>query len=155
MPSVYRDKKSPYYQTDIWIDGDKFSRSSRKTSRREAEAEADRLEQKLRDQLKVETATAVSLRVDDVALRYMTDIGDHHAGEGASITEGKVARLVKYFGPDKLMTDITHDDVVKLVNWRRGHRSVPVRTPGPFRRSLSTTRPNSSRNFLPTSRPGA
>ena len=52
----------------------------------------------------------------------MTDVGDHHAGEGASITEGKVARLVKYFGPDKLMTDITHDDVVKLVNWRRGHK---------------------------------
>ncbi len=57
-----------------------------------------------------------------MALRYMTDVGDHHAGEGASITEGKVARLVKYFGKDKLMTDITHDDVVKLVNWRRGHK---------------------------------
>ena len=52
----------------------------------------------------------------------MTDVGDHHAGEGASITEGKIARLVKYFGPDRLMTDITHDDVVKLVNWRRAQK---------------------------------
>jgi hypothetical protein len=120
MPSVYRDKKSPYYQTDIWIDGDKFSRSTRKTSRREAQAEADRLEQKLRDELKVETAAAVSLRIDDVALRYMTDVGDHHAGEGASITEGKVARLVKYFGPDKLMTDITHDQLAARTQDRHG-----------------------------------
>jgi integrase len=122
MPSVYRDKKSPYYQADIWIGGDKFSRSTRKTSRREAETEADRLEQKLRAELAVEVVAKTSLRIDDVALRYMTDVGDHHAGEGATITEGKVARLVRYFGKDKLMTDITHDDVVKLVNWRRGHK---------------------------------
>jgi ribosomal protein S15P/S13E len=122
MPSVYKDKKSPYYQTDIWIDGNKFSRSTRKTSRREAEAEADRLEQKLRDDLKVETIAETSLRIDEVALHYMKDVGDHHAGEGASITEGKVARLVKYFGKEKLMTEITHDDVVKLVKWRRVHK---------------------------------
>jgi hypothetical protein len=89
MPSVYKDKKSPYYQTDIWIDGNKFSRSTRKTSRREAEAEADRLEQKLRDDLKVETIAETSLRIDEVALRYMKDVGDHHAGEGASITEAR------------------------------------------------------------------
>jgi integrase len=122
MPSIYRDKKSPFYQTDIWIEGNKFSRSTRKTSRREAETEADRIEQELREQLKVETVAVTSLRIDDVALRYMKDVGDHHAGEGASITEGKVARLVKYFGEDKLMTDITHDDVVQLVNWRRKHK---------------------------------
>src|ERR1700716_710250 len=122
MPRVYKDKKSPYYQTDIWINGNKFSRSTRKTSRREAEAEADRIEQRLREDLKVDTAAETSLRIDDVALRYMKDVGDHHAGEGASITEGKVARLVKYFGPDKLLTDITHDDVVQLVNWRRKHK---------------------------------
>jgi hypothetical protein len=119
MPAVYKEKSSPYYQTDIWIDGNKFHRSTRKTSEREAKAEAGRLEQKLRDELKVRSVAAASLRIDDVAFRYMTDVGDHHAGEGASITEGKVARLVKYFGPDKLMTDITHDDVVQLVNWRR------------------------------------
>ena len=117
----HKDKKSPFYQTDIWIGGNKFSRSTRKTSRREAETEARRFEQRLRETLKVETAAAASLRIDDVALRYMTDVGDHHAGEGAGITEGKVKRLVGYFGPNKLITDITHDDVVKLVNWRRQH----------------------------------
>jgi integrase len=122
MPTVYKEKSSPYYQTDIWIDGDKFHRSTRKTSRREAEAEADRLEQTLRAEVKVEAVAKTSLRIDDVALRYMKDVGDHHAGEGAAITEGKVARLVKYFGKDKLMTDITHDDVVQLVNWRRAHK---------------------------------
>jgi site-specific recombinase XerD len=122
MSSIYKDAKSPFYQADIWIDGNKFSRSTRKTSRREAEAEADRIEQRLREELKVDTAAETSLRIDDVALRYMKDVGDHHAGEGASITDGKVARLVKYFGPDKLLTDITHDDVVQLVNWRRQHK---------------------------------
>ena len=95
MPTVYRDKKSPFFQTDIWIDGHKFSRSTRKTSRREAEAEADRIEQTLRAEVAADAVAETSLRIDDVALRYMTDVGDHHAGEGASITEGKVARTAK------------------------------------------------------------
>ena len=31
-------------------------------------------------------------------------------------------RLIEFFGKDKLITEITGDDVAKLVAWRRGHR---------------------------------
>ena len=39
-------------------------------------------------------------------------------------TEVNLALLIEFFGKDKLITDITDDDVTKLVAWRRGHREV-------------------------------
>ncbi|MCK1671038.1 tyrosine-type recombinase/integrase [Bradyrhizobium sp. 150] len=56
-----------------------------------------------------------------MAGRYMRDVGDHHAGEGASITAIKIAFLIKFFGADKSMSEIRDEDVFKLLNWRRNH----------------------------------
>ena len=41
---------------------------------------------------------------------------------GADNTERLIGYLIEHFGKDKLITDITDDDVTKLVAWRRGHR---------------------------------
>jgi integrase len=49
----------------------------------------------------------------------MLDTGDHHAG--ADNTRRLVAQLVTYFGPAKLITEITHEDVQGLIRWRRTH----------------------------------
>jgi hypothetical protein len=49
MSSIYKDKKSPFYQVDIWIDGRKFSRSTRRTDKREAKLEAERLAKELNE----------------------------------------------------------------------------------------------------------
>jgi integrase len=76
----------------------------------------------LRTERKEQGESKVSLRLDHVAGRYMNDVGDHHAGEGAEITRGKVDRLVKYFGAEKELTAITHDEAVALKNWRRKHK---------------------------------
>jgi integrase len=122
MASVYKHKRSKFYQTDIWIDGRKFPRSTGRTNKREAEIRAAELETELRQELGVQQAVETSLRIDDVAGRYMNDVGDHHAGEGAEITRGKVSLLIFHFGPDKLMSNIGNDDVFKLLNWRRRHR---------------------------------
>jgi integrase len=51
----------------------------------------------------------------------MRDVGDHHRGEGPKINEYKVSKLVGYFGPDRSLDDIGHDDVLKLIHWRRKH----------------------------------
>jgi len=66
------------------------------------------------------TAAKTSLRLDDVADRYWQEVGQHHAG--ADNTEHQLALLIKFFGKDKLLTEITGDDVARLVAWRRGYR---------------------------------
>jgi integrase len=126
MPTVYKTPKSKFYQTDIWIDGVKFSRSTKKTSEREASREADEIEKGLRADIVAEGPQKFSLRLIDVAGCYMTDIGDHHSGEGAGITRSKVALVVKFFtdkyGQNIPLTDIDHDKATKLLNWRRKHK---------------------------------
>ena len=120
MPTVYLDKTSKFYQTNIWIDGRKFSRSTKRTSKREAQARAAELERDLREQYAAETAAGDSLTLDAVAERYMRDVGDSHAGKDN--TERLCAYILEHFGPVKLVTEITHDDVAGLIRWRRKHR---------------------------------
>jgi integrase len=128
MPSVYQTKKSKFWQTDIWIDGRQFSRSTGKIARgegkvpkKEAERAANGLESDLRKSLGQATIAEVSLALDAVAGRYMRDVGDHHAGDGAQGTAIKIAFLILHFGPDKQLDTITETDVFGLLNWRRKH----------------------------------
>ncbi len=67
-------------------------------------------------------AAETSLQLDDIADRYWDEVGQHHAG--SDNTDRDLARLVEYFGKTKLLTEITDDDVAKLVAWRRGHRVI-------------------------------
>jgi integrase len=65
-----------------------------------------------------------------VADRYWLEVGQHHAG--ADNTERQIGYLIEHFGQDKLVTEITGDDVAKLVAWRRGHRTRSGALIGPF-----------------------
>jgi integrase len=120
--SIYRPKGSPFYHFDFQWRGGRFHGSTKRTNRREAE----RVEQAERERAKQEAAQAkaasTSLQLDDVAGRYWAEVGKHHAG--ADNTWRDVSRLVDYFGPTQLLTEITDDDVSRLVAWRRGHRVV-------------------------------
>ena len=118
MATIFKHPESPYYQAHLWVGGRKFSRSTKRTGRREAQIEANRLEDEKRKELEAIGDADLSLRLDDVAGRYMNLIGDGHKGEGAANTRRQVDRIVNRLGPDKLMTDITHDDALALKNWR-------------------------------------
>jgi integrase len=61
-----------------------------------------------------------SLLIDDVASRLWNDEAQYDAAPDA--TSKNIARLVEYFGKAKPLTDIDHNEVKKLVAWRRGHR---------------------------------
>src|SRR5262249_12822875 len=63
-------------------------------------------------------AARTSLRLDDVAGRYWTEHGQHLAGTNLW---GWLGLVLEFFGKDKLITEISDDDVAKLVAWRRGH----------------------------------
>jgi len=65
-------------------------------------------------------AAKTSLKLDDVAERYWQEVGQYHAG--ADNTEHDLALLIEFFGKDKLLPEVTGDDVARLVAWRRGHR---------------------------------
>jgi integrase len=120
--SLYRTPRSPFWQFDFWWRGYRFHGSTKATTRREAEkveaAERERAKQHV-----VQTEAArISLRLDDVAGRYWQEVGQHHAGDGARNTWRELNCLIEFFGKDKLLTEITGDDVARLVAWRRGHR---------------------------------
>ena len=66
-------------------------------------------------------AARTSLRLDDVAGRFWSQ-AQHHAS-GRNIWK-RLSLLIEFFGKDKLITDITDDDVRALIAWRRGHRVI-------------------------------
>jgi integrase len=118
--SVRRDSRSPFYTYNFQIRGHRFYGSTKCTTRREAEA----VERQERDRAKALIAQTeharTSLRLDDVAGRYWSEHGQHNTG--AANTERRLGLLIEFFGKDKLVTEITGDDVARLVAWRRGHR---------------------------------
>jgi integrase len=120
--SIYRGARSPYYQYDFQVRGYRFYGSTKCTSRREAEI----IERQKREQAKQQVAdgrrASTSLRLDDIADRYWLEVGQYHSN--ANNTERDLARLVGYLGKDNLITEITDDDVTRLVAWRRGHRVI-------------------------------
>jgi integrase len=118
--SLYRKRRSPFWQFDFWFRGYRFHGSTKCTTRREAE-KVEAAERERAKLLVAQTEQArTSLRIDDVAGRYWTEHAQHLAG--ASNAWPLLGLLVDYFGKDKLVTEITDDDVARLVAWRRGHR---------------------------------
>jgi integrase len=120
--SVYRDPRSPYYQFDFEIGGHRFFGSTKKKNRREAEAVEDDEHKKAEQEIAAAKAAKTSLALDDIAGRYWTEVGQHHAG--SDNTWRDLERLIGYFGKTTLITELTDDDVARLVAWRRGHRVV-------------------------------
>jgi integrase len=134
--SVYRDPRSPFWQFDFQWRGHRFHGSTKATTRREAEA-VERQERERAKGLVAQTEAArTSLRLDDVAGRYWSQA--QHFAASRNIWK-RLSLLIEFFGKDKLITDITDDDVRGLIAWRRGHRVVykgrkpedcPLITPG-------------------------
>jgi integrase len=116
--SVYKPKNSPYYQFDFQVGGQRFHGSTGCKNERDARG----IERDQRDKAKaaVKAAKAAGggpLTIDDAAARYWREVGEHHANAETTWTD--LGRLVDYFGPTKLLVDITDDEVARLVQWRR------------------------------------
>ena len=118
--SVYRPQGSPFYQYDFQMRGRRFHGSTKCKGRREAEAVEKGERERAKELLRISTGGAEALTLDVAAGRYWNEVGAHHAD--CAGTWRTIERLISYFGPDKLLVQITDDDVAKLVAWRRGHR---------------------------------
>lgn len=118
--SVYRDKRSPYYQYDFQHAGNRFSGSTKCTTRRDAEKfEAAELE-KAKALVKATARAKASLAIDDVAARLWNHSAQYDSEPTA--TETNLARLIEHFGKSKPLTEIDHKAAKDMVAWRRGHR---------------------------------
>jgi integrase len=127
--SVYRKPRSPYFHFDFQWHGHRFHGSTKTANRRQAEkVEAAEREKAKRRVAQIESART-SLRLQDVATRYWTEIGEHLAS--SQDTWHQFGKLITFFGPDKLLTEIASDDVARMVAWRRGQpgRRTPLLSP--------------------------
>lgn len=120
--SVYKTAKTgQFYHFDFKIDGHRFHGSTRSPNRKEAEKVEAAERDKAKALLKATKFVTGSMQIDHVAARYWNNTGQHHSG--ADTTSRDLARLVKHFGPAKLLTEIADADVARLVAWRRGQRA--------------------------------
>jgi integrase len=128
--SVFKDPRSPFWRFDFQHRGTRFFGSTKATTKREAEAVERAAREKAKLVVAQSQAARTSLRLDDVAGRYWLEVGQHTTG--AADTHRVLGYLIKHFGKDKLLTDITGHDVAGLVAWRRGHRNSKGELLSPF-----------------------
>ncbi|MEV4609728.1 site-specific integrase [Neorhizobium sp. LMR1-1-1.1] len=116
--SVYKPKNSPNYHFDFQVGGHRFHGTTGTANRRKAEE----VEREERAKAKAHQAAARDsgsgpLTLNTAADRYWLEVGQRHANSDTTSTD--LARLIEYFGQEKLLLDITDADVAKLVQWRR------------------------------------
>jgi integrase len=118
--SVYKSKKSPYYQYDFQTGGHRFHGSTECTARKDAEKFEAVEREKAKILVRAMKRSRVSLLIDDVADRLWNDSAQYDAEPDATATN--LARLIEHFGKTKPLTDIGHNEAKMMVAWRRGHR---------------------------------
>jgi integrase len=118
--SVYKDPRSPYYSFDFQHAGNRFHGSTKCTTRRDAEKFEALEREKAKALVKATRRAKASLAIDDVADRLWNDSAQYDSEPKA--TETNLARLIEYFGKEKPLTEIGHNEAKQLVAWRRGHR---------------------------------
>lgn len=119
--SVYKPKKSPYFQYDFECGGVRHSGSTGVTSRREAEGIERKLKAEAKAALKTEKAAGGPLTLGVACNRYFEEVGKHHAQAETTVTN--LGRLTEFFGHHKPLSAITDDEVARLVSWRRGQKA--------------------------------
>lgn len=119
--SVYKHPKSPFYQYDFVVDGRRFFGSAKTASKKEALVFEAAAREQARKDIRLEKETGAGpLTIDAAAGRYYAEVGQHHACNADTFRA--LERLVKFFGKDKRLSEITDSDVAALVAWRRQQR---------------------------------
>lgn len=126
--SVYKHPNGKTYNYDFKFRGVRFSRSTGAKTEREAR----KVEARVRAELEAGITTGrpklkeMPLRV--ATARYWTEHAQYLAD--ADTVFGQLGRLVDGFGPNKLLSQITSDDLVvyqsQARRTRKGHRGKPI-----------------------------
>ena len=112
--SVYKDG-SPFYSYDFRFKGDRHRGSTKKRSKREAQAVERAVKDRVRAEHRAGNVPASDLTLADACARYIFEVGADQE------IERQLMRCIGFLGPDTRILDVTGDDIAKLVAWRRGH----------------------------------
>ena len=119
--SVYKTAKSPFWQFDFWIDGHRFSGSTKKTSRSRALKVEDRRKTAARIALEQGrnslSARRAPMNLDAATSRYFTDKVEGTARWKE--TDKQMETLLDHLGDDTWLHDIDTDKVSRFVNARK------------------------------------
>ena len=118
--SVKKHPKSGVYYFEFRLAGHKFRGTTKCANKKQAEAFERQARDRAEEQMKALAEAACSPNLDHVFARYWTEQGQYLAGSADCWRD--LERLQDFLGPDKLITDLTDDDLTRLVAWRRGHR---------------------------------
>lgn len=141
---IRKDTKDGIYSYDFQLQGRRFSGSTERTTRREAEAVERVRRQEAKAQIAAEKAfTDPNMTIEIATSRYWEEVGQHHANWAT--TEWSMAWLVEHFGKPTRLCDIDDSKVAMMVAKRRGEfipqrKKTPVRV-GPVTVNRTTTQP--------------
>jgi integrase len=113
--SIFKRAGSPYYYTEFQISGQRFLRSTRRTTEREARAEERRLKEEKRAELK-ERAGREQFTLDDGFGRYWDEHGQHLAW--SSEVERYIQQILTRVDPHILIENLTDAEVNDFVQTR-------------------------------------
>ena len=115
-PYVFRPPNSPFWHTELWVGGNRHRRTTKKRSKREAEAVARQIKERLLADHRASSAPASGYTLADGSARYVFEI---NAGQEI---ERQFGRNLSFLGADTRMADLTDDHIAKLVSSLRGRR---------------------------------
>jgi integrase len=124
--SIFKDldkndqPKSPFYRYDFQVGGHRFFGSTKATNKKDAEAVERSLKVKAKADIEAKKWTGNGpLTLDMAAGQYWLEIGQHHRDRKG--TWHAMELLIKHFGLNKRLDEITDADVCGAVSWRRQH----------------------------------
>jgi integrase len=125
--SVYKPRKSPYYHYDFQVRGVRFTGSTERAAKREAEA----IERSKRDEARVQVKALVAqehapLTFAVAAARYYLQVGEHLRGDGPRNCMWSITWLEREIGPHTRLSAIDDGLVAQLVAIRRGQGVAPA-----------------------------
>lgn len=123
--SVYKHGKSGIYHYDFAFKRRRHHGSTGKRSKREAEkVEQQRREEARLEAERLEAMQSAPMTVALACATYLDQVGQYHVE--AKTTERNLAWLIRHFGPEKRLMDITGRDIAEMVARRRQDGVAPA-----------------------------
>ncbi|KQM35080.1 integrase [Rhizobium sp. Leaf68] len=117
MP-VYKPEGSRYYRCQFELHGHRVHKSTKATTKKEAELIERQWREQIAEDVKHARKTGTApMTLDIAAGRYWTEIGQHHKNSATTFTD--IQRLLNYLTPSIRMDAITDNVVATLVARRR------------------------------------
>ncbi|WP_374939321.1 tyrosine-type recombinase/integrase [Mesorhizobium sp. NBSH29] len=126
---IRKETRDSVYSYDFQFRGRRFSGSTGKTSKREAQL----VEKLRREEAKAafdeeRAAFSPEITIEAAAARYWEEVGQHH--RNAATTLWSLEWLIAHFGRTTMMHDISESKIASMVAKRRGELVPSRRKPG-------------------------